>query len=234
MQFQLECPNCGARIHSDDINLSMLVAKCRQCHTVFGYDAMLLQKHTRQRPQVSMPKGIEAFSYLSELDIDINWYKTSNSGFIIFFTVFWNAVLLPFIIVALTTDEWIIMLFISIHLIIGLSFLYYTIALLFNITSVIASRHHIRIVHKPIKMPFYPDREVPVDTVEQVFVDQYVESTTNNRPNYAYAVRILTKDGQRLRLVKGLQTPEQAIFIEQEIERFLKIEDRPVAGEVIG
>ncbi|HEX7009469.1 MAG TPA: hypothetical protein VF184_05775 [Phycisphaeraceae bacterium] len=47
-----------------------------------------------------------------------------------------------------------------------------------------------------------------------------------------YRVRVELVGGRRKHLVKGLTKPEHALFIEQELEKALGIQDRPVAGEL--
>ncbi|MDX1943303.1 MAG: hypothetical protein SFU99_22245 [Saprospiraceae bacterium] len=232
MQIHLECPNCGASIRAEDVNIDKLIAKCSQCHTLFGFDTMLKQVE-RHRPEVPLPPGVDAMSYLSELNIEIIWRKTSNAGFFIFFTIFWNAILIPFIIIALTQGEWIILLFISLHLLVGLSLLYYTLSILFNTTYIRVNHQELNIQHRPFKMPFYPDRHEMVSDIDQLFIDKYVESRTNNQPNFAYAVRAVLKSNpdKRVRIIRGLKNQEQARYVEQEVERFLNIKDRPVEGE---
>ena len=42
----------------------------------------------------------------------------------------------------------------------------------------------------------------------------------------------MTKSGRNIKLVGGLESQEQAIFIEQKIEKYLRIEDAPVPGEL--
>jgi hypothetical protein len=39
------------------------------------------------------------------------------------------------------------------------------------------------------------------------------------------------KNKDRLQLVKGLRSHSQGLYIEQQIERFLKIDDKPVEEE---
>jgi len=212
------------------MNIDKLIAKCHSCHTLFSFEAQV-QQAMRQRTEVLLPPGIEAASYLSQLDIQINWRKTSNSGFFTFFTIFCNAVLIPFVVVALTQGEWIILLFISLHLIIGLSLLYYTLSIFFNTTFIIVNSREISISHKPLKMPFYKDRNVTVDRVAQLFIDKYVESRTNGRPNYAFGVYAHLKNGNHIKLIRGLKNHDQARYIEQEVERFLNLEDKAVEGE---
>lgn len=230
MNLQLKCPNCQATIRYEDMNIDKLIAKCHSCHTLFSFEEQL-QQNLRQRSEVPLPPGIEASSYLSELDIQISWRKTTNAGFFVFFTIFWNAILIPFVLVAITQGEWIILLFISLHLIIGLSLLYYTLCIFFNTTYVAVNRREISVLHKPLKMPFYKDRNVTVDRVAQLFIDKYVESRTNGRPNYAFGVYAHLKNENHIKLIRGLKNHDQARYIEQEVERFLNLEDKAVEGE---
>jgi hypothetical protein len=43
---------------------------------------------------------------------------------------------------------------------------------------------------------------------------------------------VLRQDNVRETLVKGLTDADQALYIEQELERHLRIQDQPVAGEL--
>jgi hypothetical protein len=52
-----------------------------------------------------------------------------------------------------------------------------------------------------------------------------------NSTSTTYEVYAILQDGARQKLLSGLHEIEQALYIEQEIERFLEIEDRPVRGE---
>jgi len=55
-----------------------------------------------------------------------------------------------------------------------------------------------------------------------------VPSRTNRRPDITFALRVKTKNGKDLRLVPGFTNASGALYLEQEIEKFLKIEDEPV------
>jgi hypothetical protein len=52
------------------------------------------------------------------------------------------------------------------------------------------------------------------------------------RSYYMFVIRAITSDRRNIKLLSGLDTSEQALFIEQEIENFLKIEDKRVRGEI--
>ena len=116
---------------------------------------------------------------------------------------------------------------------VGLSLLYYTLGILFNITYVLVNSREISILHKPLKMPFYLERLLESSRVDQLFIDKYVESRTNGRPNYAFGVYANLKNGNHIKLLRGLKNHDQARYIEQKIERFLNIEDKAVEGEWI-
>lgn len=40
--MKLSSPECGAEIPADNINLDRMVAKCRECNTVFGEQFCIL------------------------------------------------------------------------------------------------------------------------------------------------------------------------------------------------
>ena len=44
---------------------------------------------------------------------------------------------------------------------------------------------------------------------------------------------VILKNGRQLKLMDGMKNPDKALYIEQEIEYFLKIEDRRIPGEVV-
>ena len=229
MSIQLSCPNCRKAIRAEDINIEQVVAKCANCNHVFSFTREL-ERDRYRKPEVLLPPGIEAFSLLSELNIEISW-KKSRSSFLTFFTVFWNAMVIPFVLFALFSGEYLILLGISIHLLVGISMLYYTLGAFLNKTFVIVDHYNVHVETKPLRMPFYPDRHLPVGEIKQLHVEKYVASRTNGRPDYAYTVIAQMTNQERLKLVKGLKNVNQARYIEQEVERFLKIPDEPVEGE---
>lgn len=229
MNTQLNCPNCNSNIPANDININELVAKCARCGQVFNFKGKEIQLG-RHRPEVVIPPGIESYSLLSELNLEISWRKSASS-FLLFFTIIWNLFLIPFVGVAVLSGELMILGVISLHLLVGVCLLYYTIATLVNTTYIMVDRHRITIDHKPLHMPFYPNRDIPIREVKQFFTKKYMSGKTNGNPNYAYSLHLQKEDGSEVRLLKGLKRPNHARYVEQEVERFLDIPDQPVEGE---
>jgi len=231
-QTQLHCPACAAPIQAEDINIRNMVAKCNQCNTVFSFENQFPASAAPaySKPEILMPTGIEVLRMLSELQIEINWRKTSGS-FLLFFTIFWNAILLPMAVMVIMTGNLEVLLFLSIHLSIGLGFLYFSLATLLNTTYVTVSSRRLVVEHKPIRVPFTPNHDLSVHDIKQLYAIKYEQGKSNDRPVYAFSLHATLQNGQDLKLLKGLKTADQARYIEQEVERFLRIEDAPADGE---
>ena len=253
MSNQLSCVTCGQLILAEDVNLQNMVAKCRNCNAVFSFapvnadaskssiletvqelvkEANRQQSSTLARPtdgrKIEMPKGVITERDFGELRFIIPWRNTRRWGFFLLFTIVWNAILTPFIVMGVATGEWRILLFASLHILVGVSFLMYTLGLMLNKTSIVVTSQGVDIKNGPIPIPFNPNRFMAVRDIEQLFVEEYVPSKTNGRPDYTYAVTALTTSAERQRLVGGFSQPGHALYLEQEIENFLNIKNRPV------
>ena len=253
MSNQLSCVTCGQLIFAEDVNLQNMVAKCHNCNAVFSFapantdlprssiletvqalmkEANREEGSTLQRPtdgrKIEMPKGVITERDFGELRFIIPWRNTRRWGFFLLFTIVWNAILTPFIVTGIATGEWRILLFASLHILVGVSFLMYTLGLMFNKTKVVVTSQGVEIKNGPIPIPFNPNRFMAVRDIEQLFVEEYVPSKTNGQPDYTYAVTALTTSAERQRLVGGFSQSGHALYLEQEIETFLGIENRAV------
>ena len=230
--IQICCPNCGQKVASDDINIAKAIAKCGACDTVFSFEKDL--KDLRHRPEIFMPEGIEMMEFRSELDITYAWRKVKPiHPFEVIFGIFWNAIVLPFAFFAIASGEYFMLLALSLHLTVGLVFLYNIITKLFNHTYITVDDYNLAIEHGPFKVPFfYRDSYTDVNEIKQLYVKKYVQSTTNGTPNYAYSVNVIKVGEEEKTILKGIKNKQKALYFEQEIERFLNIQDRKVPNEV--
>lgn len=228
--MQLFCPNCKAPIPSLDINIGQMVAKCHKCDQVFAFEHELVHAE-RHRPEILLPPGIEAYSLLNEMNFEVSWRNGKELGFFLFFTIFWDSIVFLFAVLAILSGELTMLLFLSLHIAVGIGLLYYTVCLLLNKTYIQVNRRTISLEHKPLPMLFYPNQIVEAKAIDQLFIERYSSSKTNGRPNYAFSVEAIMKDGSRKKLLKGLKSEEQAGYIEQQIEHFLQIKDRKVEEE---
>ena len=231
--MELHCPNCHSTIPAADINIQEMAAKCGRCQQVFFFDRDGLKPvSSRQEPKaaIELPDGMKVSRLLGELEISYVW-RRSASGFLTFFAIFWNLMLLPFVAIAIWQGEYVILLFCGLHLLIGVGLLYYTLATFLNTTFVTVTPSELHIQHRPLPSPFHRNRILSSRQIAQLFIKKYANGRTNGQPNWAFAVEALLQNQANVRLVGGLKTADFALYLEQEIERFLHIEDRKVAEE---
>jgi hypothetical protein len=85
------------------------------------------------------------------------------------------------------------------------------------------------VTHGPLPWP--GNLTLPRASLQQLFCEEQVRNGKNG-VSYSYNVVAVLQDKSRVKLVTGLDAPEQALFIEQKLERQLGIADRSVAGEM--
>lgn len=229
--MQITCKQCGADVSADNINIDSLVAKCSFCNAVFRFDDQL---EPAQRPpapprlKVSMPKGIEVQPTVNRLEIVRKWFSLKILFFTAF-TVFWDGFMIVWFSIAISQQQWMMAAFGTIHGIVGLGLLYYVLAGYLNRTIMTVNRSLFTIKHTPIPWP--GNRLLNPLEITQLYCKEQMHRNKSS-VSYTYEVHAVLKNNERAKLIFGLDSSEQALYIEQEIERFLNIEDQPVRGEL--
>jgi hypothetical protein len=168
------------------------------------------------------------------------WYSPA-AWFLAAFCVFWDGFLV-FWYAGATADvdfsqgyealrgpQLMMLVFPLLHVGAGLGISYFTACRFLNRTVVDVSPREIRVTVGPLPWP--GNRTVSPMQVAQVFREEIVRQTKNGR-SITYNVSAALKDQSKVKLLSGLDSPDQALFLEQEIERHLGIRDQPVAGEM--
>jgi hypothetical protein len=189
----------------------------------------MLGKYT----EIGIPDSIKSDKNFQQLRITRKWF---GFKFILLtlFIIIWDAFLINWYVMAFSssfqgTFNYIIFLFPLLHVSFGLGMTYYVVAGYINKTMIYVDFNSITIRHGPV--PFWGNKRVSSKTVTQLYCkrDEYFGSY---RGYGTFAVRAITNEQRNIKLLTGLDTSEQALFIEQEIEKFLNIEDKPVKGEI--
>ena len=113
--------------------------------------------------------------------------------------------------------------------VIGLFLLYSVVAGFTNSTTVKASETALAIHHGPL--PWKGNKTIPRASVSQVYCKE-ITRPSKRGPVSIYNIETLGENGIRDTLVKNLTDPEQALFVEQQIEKHLGIKDTYVQGEI--
>lgn len=231
--MHLNCPDCRAPIFSDDVDLVKTIAKCKSCNNIFEFSEKFGNTDElpgRYRKELVIPPGIEVLHLMSELEIIIKWRKSAKT-FILFFAFFWNAFMAVFISIAAFAGSGIMLIASIPFVLVGIYLLYASVGYLINTSYITVDEDRLSVVHKPINFLIQKDHHYAPEDIKQLYVDKYKVGKKNEQNVYAYRVELVLKNGKQKTLVKELHSVEYARYIEQEIEFYLKIKDRPVEGE---
>lgn len=188
---------------------------------------------TNEYSDIGIPGNIHVDRNVHHLRITRKWF-----GFkFIFFTLFvlvWDAFLINWYSMAFSSNiqdmfDLMFFLFPLLHVAVGIGLTYYVLTGYLNNTFIDIDYDWITVRHGPL--PFFGNKKISSKTAVQLYCksDDLLGAHNNYR---TFAVYVITRDRRNIKLLSGLDNTEQALFIEQEIENFLNIEDKPVKGEI--
>lgn len=244
----LTCPQCGAVITPDNINIERLVAMCAACGEVFSFEdqvearkakhdqldsdtgEVIKRKRTPER-EIPLPAGMQMSDNTYDLVITRSW-RTLAVYPLLFFTMFWDGFMLLWYTIALTSGAGQMALFGLLHLGVGVYLTYTVLTGLFNITTIEVDANEVSVTHGPVPVLAWvsPTITLEVNAIEQLYVKERV-NTSSRSVSRRYEVVAITAGNRTQNLITNLSEPEQAHYIVQQIERFLQIADMPVALE---
>ncbi len=131
-------------------------------------------------------------------------------------------------------------------LLIGAFLVYRVLVAVANRTTIRAQDFDITVRHGPL--PFRRGRVIARDAIDQIYsretkYTRYYRTRPRRSHDAArarvdlegqrfYSVVVRLKDGNDVHLIGGLETPDQALFLEQKLEKQLNLKDSPVPGEI--
>jgi len=183
---------------------------------------------TRDFLPLGLPDKIHVQHQGPVLEITRRWFGGKHVLMAVF-TVGWNAFLFFWYSQALQGDDLVVILFPLIHVAVGVSLIYQTLSGFLNRTSIRVTYEQLRIRHYPI--PHWRNRTILSRDLIQLYSKEKTKRSSKNT-SVTYEMHALTRDGKNVKLLSGLDSSEQALYIEQEIERYLGIRDEPVRGEI--
>lgn len=224
----LMCPNCYKILNPKDVDIISQKGHCSQCNTDFALnEATVLYE---PKPNVEFPGGMEVVESKEELRIKMKWRDISYG--LKFYSTF------SFLILGIST---LLLLFtwgmdiseltkLVLWNIFGLILSYIALVYMTNETNILVNKDYIDINHGPL---FYIklDEKIRVKDIDQLYVEckRYQSSRGEAR---AINFKVKKKNGRSFDLLKGLGSVEHYQYLEQEIERYLGIEDKQVRDEL--
>lgn len=224
--MKIYCSLCGKEIPMSDVDLVGKIAKCNNCNNVFSFSIPAASEG--ERVPMGKPKDFSLERSAAGLTIVRRWFSPEII-FLTFFCLFWNGFMAVWFYTAIKQKIYVMALFGSLHGAIGLGLLYTVLAGYFNKTYIRVSRNSLTIVHRPL--PWLGQKNLTQHNLRQLYSKE-VAYNGKHGYSYSYSVQAVIKSGEVIELIAGLPSKEAALFIEQEIEKYLKIEDEPVRGEL--
>jgi hypothetical protein len=177
-----------------------------------------------------MPERFQVERDENHLEVSWRWFSVVHI-FLVFFCVVWDSFLIFWYSAVISVEgaAWIMAVFPLAHVAVGLGLTYFTIAGFLNRTRLCASHEQLSVAHGPL--PWFGARVLPAASIGQLYSRELVTQTRSGTQR-SYELQAIEKSGRQLRLLRGLGEVEQALWLEQELERFLGLQDREVAGEV--
>lgn len=182
---------------------------------------------------VRMPKGITLADHGNYLEITRIWSKTI-AFFLTVFSVFWW-----FILSKILPELWFSEdgtagweKFIPVvHVIAGIGVSYTALANWLNTSYIYTDKSKMEIRHRPL--PWLGNKQIEASQLGQFYVKEVIhkQKSGTQSSNVSYQVRAKTHSGEDIKILSGLRDHQQAIFIEQQLEKYLDIEDMRVRGE---
>ena len=232
----LDCRKCGAALNKDSIDEDLGVISCGHCGAIFersqssgpgGAEVSALSQK-RIRAQVPLPDAYVVIRDQGGLSVSWRWYQ---HRFLIFglLALGYNAFVLKGFEVFLRREtdvvEWMMLGMLALLAVWGT---YFSACLLINQTTVSVRDGLLDIRQKPI--PTIGSLKVTADSLDQLFVIQEIKASQYGACIF-FTVCALKRDQSTIRLIKGFGSLDQALWMEQEIEKTLGIRDRVVPGE---
>jgi len=224
------CPSCTSSIPADDLNIQTNIAKCTSCNIVFSFRDQIdnLVHHNHLTQEILKPEGVEIMHFNEEMDISVQ--QSWGVGEIIFLSSFPMILIMIIGMMAETMQSNPARQSIIFTLVISTVIAYISYFLL-------RKRHKIfinidddtlSIERRPKK--FIADKRYDVKNIDQL----YVKDVTTSKGLQGHGIFMIYNgvNGQKhIELVKSVNTRSKAKYIEQEIEKRLKIVNRRVPDE---
>ncbi len=226
----LQCPSCSSPLREDSFDAAEGRVKCAYCGALMLMPASANRPAAfRERPPVPLPERMDLRVTPHGIEITRRWFHVA-ALFLIPFCLIWNGFLVVWYAMAFKSGApMVFTLFPLIHVAVGVGLTYWTVACLINQTRITVERGEVVITHGPL--PWFGYRRVPGVMIDQVYAKSHVTHGKNG-PRTDYQLWYLNTAGRHEKLHANNLTTEQALYLEQQLEKALGIQDRAVPGEL--
>ena len=225
----LPCRFCETPIPATAINQLAMVAHCPACDSLYSIsDADLKAPDAQSSPalRIAVPVNVQLEQRGKDLHISYRMWGAAVRNTVIQ-AIFWDIVAIGWILVALSEDNIVMSLWSAAFVFLALSLTYRALVNSLNHTSLIINPQEILVRQGPVPVwggTLRLDRR----GVEQVWCTQRLAYLVNKTPIYVFPIMLRLKGGRELSLIGNVPDLQQALYLEQQIEKAWAIADEPV------
>lgn len=232
----LTCPNCGIIISTKNIDVSMDLAKCQSCTYQASISAALNIKDDANFKTIPRQvNGIDIQETSNNLLLTIHWNALSESW------LYWLlgivvGIGMSFLFAYLQLTES-VPIYLSIFLVLlilsGWWMLYQALLNKINKTIINVSEKGLQVRHVPISLGKYKPTFYEKKQIKQLFLQRERAGEVNDKPIYKYSLNVLLEDNQKKMILDIFKEIEYVHYLENKIEKRLKIKDMYTIKEFI-
>lgn len=223
MTHEVRCGSCQAVVGPANIDVQRELATCTRCGRLTDLRQVPVAapathdaNKPRARPPVQLPAGMSMTTLPDKLIIRRRWLRQKH--WFLLCIIGSAGAYLGYLWTTLEPSAW---------LVLGTLFVFswnYNLAAAFvNSTVISAAAAGVNVTHGPLPSLLARGAAAETAQIEQLYATKH---------GAAFAVHAKLKSGEPLRLVAPLITSEQALFVEQTLERTLGLVDFAVEGEL--
>jgi hypothetical protein len=226
----LKCPSYASPLRAEDLDVARGLVKCSYCQALMTLPASAAPGPAfRPRPEAPLPSRVSVADTGAGVELRLRWF-TPVFLFLLAFCVAWDGFLVFWYSLAMREGApWIMAVFPLLHVAAGAALTYVTLTGFVNSTVVRVDRGRLSVRHGPL--PWAGNRDYADGEVEQLYCKERVQRGKRSEQT-TYEVWAVLAGGRSVKLLSAVGGDEQALFLEQRLERALGLQDRPVAGEL--
>ncbi len=227
--MKVTCDHCHKEVKTENIDLKKGTAKCTDCNNIFDCRSQLQTEIDYRRDTIELPRNIKLKKDERHLVIEYRWLS-SQLIYLAPFCLCWDAAFIIWYRVGfISTESLLASAYLLFHVVFGIALTYYCIAGFLNRTIISVTEGILRVVDTPLT--FFRKISISLEELDQLYARERIHRGKKLSWS-SYEVHAILKPEKTIRLATGLNTAEQALYIEQVVEDHLEIRDRPVEGEI--
>jgi hypothetical protein len=222
MNHDLHCIHCQAVIDPATVDMERELATCGRCGRLMDLRNLRAAaapvarpSGPRNRPTLELPMGMSVETGAGVV-IRRRWLRRKHWFLLVLFGP--PAAYVAYLWATVGASVWLV-----IGTLFVVSWNYNLVVMFVNSTVLSVDANRVLVRHGPLPSLFGRSTTIERSDITQLYSAKY---------GALYAVEAKLKSGKTQRLVAPLVAPEQALFIEQQVERALGLKDVAVAGEL--